>query len=282
MVYAYYFQTEVFCEFAASGHHFTQPTRPTVKLRSNAVSTSDCICTKDTKRDDTMVVRVSRLLGKYSIVQGLHTNWLASVYALNLVCNQIHAETLPFLYNRTVFIFASPRRITNFLNVIPGSKLQHITKLRLHYSTYGAPENLQDIIWQDKYTEAWKRALKTASKTLLNLQNLELWVQVSLSPLRLNLREQWVKPLLQFRRLNKLKTVNVHVRSQWSKGRWATFEGNKELAKASWDLHELFGRALSLAILGAKEAEAMAEFNTAWEVTYRRWQYSLGYAKIGW
>ncbi|CAO2649081.1 Nn.00g100300.m01.CDS01 [Neocucurbitaria sp. VM-36] len=304
MVYKYYFQPDVRCEFASRGHQFMQPERPTVKLQSNVLATNRHISKNDSNREGgcSVVIRISRALGKYNAVQGLRTNWLTSVYALNLACRQIHAETLPLLYNKTVFVFASSRRIANFLDVISNPMLQNITKLQLHYTTYGAPTKLEDAIWQDKHTDAWTQAMKTASKTLLNLEHLEVLVYVSQFPLHFDLHEQWVGPLLQFRRLTrppklahgsttsdlstqeqkKLKIAHVHIQSLCSKLPLAWFNGNAELARACLDLHHLFGQSVSFAILGANEVEAMAEFNTAWRVKYRRWQYHLGFAKIGW
>ncbi|KAF1845911.1 uncharacterized protein K460DRAFT_366752 [Cucurbitaria berberidis CBS 394.84] len=300
ITYKYYFRSDVRCEFAAKGCHFTQFKRRLVKLRSNLVHMNDHSTKQEKERPIT--IRVSRKLGKYNIVRGLQTNWLASVYALNLVCKLIHVETLAFLYSNTVFVFESPRRITNFLEIVSKPNLENITKLQLHYATYGAPNHLDDTIWQDKHTKTWTRACNTASKKLSCLRELEIWIKVNHSPLRFNLRENWVKPLLQFRRLTctsklgdgsttsdpptahqkKLEIVNVHIRTRWSENPLAAFDYNKELARASSDLHVVFGRAVSLAILGAKEDHAMADFNTAWRETHQAWQYHLGYGKIDW
>ena len=303
MVYEYYIQPDFRCEFAAKGYCFKQAKSRTVKLLPNVHRTSHLY--KDSTKPEEYgptVIRISRPLGKYNVVQGLQTNWLASIYTLNLVCKQIHAETQEFLYQKTVFVFESPKRLTNFLTFISKPKLATITKLQLHYSTYGAPKSLDDLVWQEKHTKSWTRACSTASKKLLSLQELGFWVKVNHRPLRFNLHENWVKPLLQFRRLirtpkladgtklsnslaeqqKKLEIVNVHIETCWSRNSVVSFNHNKELARASSDLHLLFGRAVSLAILGAKEGEAMAEFNTAWRVTHQIWQYHLGFAKINW
>jgi hypothetical protein len=76
-----------------------------------------------------------------------------------------------------------------------------------------------------------------------------------------------------------LKKVDVHVDTNTA----SLFDPNVGvLLTASVDLHRLFGRAISLAILGYTAEEAMAEFDAAWTGRYKMWQYHLGYGKIKW
>jgi hypothetical protein len=60
------------------------------------------------------------------------------------------------------------------------------------------------------------------------------------------------------------------------------FKYNAPLARASIDLHRLFGEAISRAILGSTEEEAMVGFKEAWEGKYHMWKHHLRFAKTGW
>jgi hypothetical protein len=300
-VYGYYFESEFRCEVAAASSRFEERKPGIVKLWAG-IFQSDSQALKydpEIKEEDPATIRISRPFGKYTIIKGMQTNWFTSLFAINLVCKQIHVETLPFLYRQTLFLFDAPSRIRNFLDVVSKSKLEYITKLQLHYSTYGSPSWNKDHIWQEKHARSWIRALTQVSKRLMGLQNLKIRVRVNDYSPRLNLREPWVLPLLQFRRLtcasktgegctnggtdgtrqNMLDVVIIDFRT--SVFGWQ-FDGHQELAKASEALHRLFGHALSSAILGAKEEEAMADFNEAWNGKYRMWQYHLGFGKTRW
>jgi hypothetical protein len=296
LIYQYYFSSSFRCEVASNSRQFEACKPRTVKLWAGAFQphSQSLQYTSPTNSESPITIRISRPLGKYNIVHGLQTNWFASLFALNLVCKQIYTETLAFIYHKTVFVFDAPSRITNFLRTVSSPKLGHITKLQLHYSTYGCPKWTRDRVWQDKHNESWIRACTLAAKKLGNLTSLKLWIRVNHDPLRFSLRQTWVVPLLQFRRLaltcNKdspttsvqrkmLQSVAIDVQTRLS---GCHFVGNQQLARASEDLHRLFGKAIGKAILGAKEEVAMAEFNDAWEGEHAMWQYHLGFAKTGW
>ena len=154
-IYNYYFESERHCEIIAKGKQFQQQKKPlTVKLSSGIVTPSPLHPAPNTI-DTVHVVRFSRCLGKYNMIQGLQTNWLRSPYALVLVCKQVYAETATYLYRKTVFIFDAPKRMANFFNVVPNTRLECITKLNLHYNTYGHPRSTDHIIWQDKHGQSW-------------------------------------------------------------------------------------------------------------------------------
>jgi hypothetical protein len=150
--------------------------------------------------------------------------------------------------------------------------------------------------------ESWTRACKAAAKSLTGLKELTLWIHASSDPVHLNLREPWLLPLLQFRRLarrpnpqenvdatlsirdrgrqlHRLDTVHVSFRTYLFRSLGL---GGSGLGEASDDLHRLFARAISLAILGASEEEAMHDFTFAWMGKYAHWQHHLGYASTGW
>jgi hypothetical protein len=285
-IYAYIFESEFRCEVASKNRQFDKPKPRKVKLWAGAFQsgTQTLQYTSATKEEEAPItIRISRPLGKYNVVQGLRTNWFASLFAINLVCKQIHTETLAFIYSRTTFVFDAPKRITNFLNIIPTSKLELLTKLELHYTTYGCPALMKDRIWQDKHTESWRRTSAHVSKTLINLHTLKIYIKLHHDPLRFNLRQPWVAPLLQFRRLTqrntKLQTIGIDFKTRLSSNH---FFGNHPLVKASEDLHQKFGSAISKAIRGVKEEEAMKEFKEAWEGEHAMWQYHLGFGKTGW
>lgn len=79
-----------------------------------------------------------------------------------------------------------------------------------------------------------------------------------------------------------LETVKIHIQTRWSKDPLEVFLNNQRLARASTELHVLYGQAVSLAIKGAREEEAMAAFNAAWEGKYKHWKHHLQFAPTGW
>jgi hypothetical protein len=112
---------------------------------------------------------------------------------------------------------------------------------------------------------------------------------------KFSLREKWLKPLLQFRRLADSKELSshntasnplvdrqsgiqiakVHVWTRWARNIEALWAGNKRLIEASKDLHLLYGQAIGLAITGSTEETAMAGFNAAWKGKYAEWRTHL-------
>lgn len=153
-------------------------------------------------------------------------------------------------------------------------------------------------------TSSRHRVCKIASKKLINLQDLTIWAQIHECAPKFTLREKWIEPLLQFRRLSRQRdmihntttadsaqsirhhsnpqSVSVHVQTRWSKNPLTAFRNNGSLARASTDLHVLYGQAISLAIMGATEEEAMAGFKAAWEGEYAQWRFHLQFARTGW
>jgi hypothetical protein len=298
-IYQYCFDFEFRCEIAARGRQFETHKPCTVKLWAGAFQSrvQGLQYNSTTKPEAPITIRISRPLGKYTIVQGLQTKWIASLFAIHLVCKQIYTETLAVIYHKTVFVFDAPKRIASFLDTVTKPKLEYITKLQLHYTTYGCPKWTKDCVWQDKHHDSWIRACSAASKKLGNLRTLKIWMRVNHDPLRFDLRQSWVLPLLQFRRLTRATTYdnptdsNTRVQSKSLDNVEVDFQtplsgcrfaGNNQLAKANEDLHWLFGRAIGKAILGAKAEVAMAHFNVAWEGEHAMWQHHLGFAKTGW
>ncbi|KAI4613696.1 hypothetical protein J4E83_007297 [Alternaria metachromatica] len=157
-IYGYYFDSECRCEIASKGSRLTaRKPPPTVKLSSNLIATKNTTTapTAEIKATLPIVVRFSRSLGKYNAVQGLRTNWPGSLCALSLVCKQVYAETVKLLYQNTTFVFDAPKRMTNFFKYASSIHLGSITKLHLHYSTYGNPNKTVDVVWQEKHHQSW-------------------------------------------------------------------------------------------------------------------------------
>lgn len=296
-IYHYCFQDNFRCELVGKDCSFIAASPKTVKFLSNARVHSNSSCVRrhlETKSDNPIIIQLPpRRSMQTNTVLGSRTSWLDSYCALVLVCKQMHAETLVLLYQRTTFVFEAPRRITLFLQKRMKQNLDHVTKLHFCYDTYGSPSSVRDVIWQEKHIESWARACKVSSKSLTCLQRLKIDIWVNEDAPKFNLRQKWLQPVLQFRRLTygskacsatsnqsprPLQTVIVRIRSRL----WAHDFMNPPLSKACKHLHRLFGEATSHAILGAKEEVAMNKFNSVWNDKYKIWQHHLGFAKTGW
>lgn len=307
-IYDYYFDQDFRVEIAAKGtalsHKAHHP--KTVKLSLNLLDRGRTVH-KDqmtSLQQTPKILRMPRRFGHYQRVNGIRTEWSSSLSALILVCRQVYHEAIIFLYQNTTYTFAAPRRIANFLDVIPKQNLSWVMKLHLHYGSYGCPLLAADRTWANKHLRSWILACKSASKQFINLQQLQVWIKVNEASPRFDLRQHWLQPLLQFRRLSctskakpdsgrpkafptttttkpsgLLKRVEIEFRTYWS-GR-AHFSRESALSDASNHLHRLFAEAISLAILGASEDVAMAKFNSAWE-DYSEWHHHLNYSKTDW
>jgi hypothetical protein len=250
------------------------------------------------------IIRVSRRLGKskQTRVDGLRTNWPNSPCALILVCKMIHRESVVFLYQNTTFVFNAPVRIKNFLETLPSTNLALVTRLELHYTNYGNFHSLYHSAVKDfrrSHLATWTTVCKAVVRQLVNLQELHLWMYITDSPLFFDLRQEWLSPLLPFRRCclaggtdalkaakpkegtaKGLALVSVYFDTWWS--RPDAFFDRPSLTRASADLHRLFGNAIRWAILGESEEKAMAEFKEAWEGEYAQWQHHLQFSTTRW
>ncbi|KAF2499202.1 hypothetical protein BU16DRAFT_453636 [Lophium mytilinum] len=233
-----------------------------------------------------------RLLGKYIRIHGTHTNWKTSLHALLLVNKGIYTEVLPLFYAATTIHTASPTRLSNFFTHIPPGAAAWVRKLELTYTTYGHAHNAHLAHFRTKHFARWTELCRQAAKLMVGLEALRVWVHVTASPLHLNLRERWVAPLLQFRRLTVpnanrkdgagghgtqnalLKHVKVELSSAFTHPfKWA----HPGPETACFELHRLFGEAIARAMLGWSEKDAMVEWDEAWEETYKEWQHFLNF-----
>ncbi|KAF2263610.1 hypothetical protein CC78DRAFT_581326 [Lojkania enalia] len=301
-IYDYYFEEDFRIEVAAKGTRLMYRVPKFMKLCLGIVNKATVYMHQERLQETTpRTLRMPRRLGRYKRIDGIVTDWSTSLCALVLVCKKVYYEAILFLYQNPTFVFAAPRRILNFLEFVQEDALGFIKKLQLHYNTYGSPFQAKDDTWASKHLCTWTTACKAASKKLVNLQKLEIWLKVNENPLCFDLRREWLKPLLQFRRLGnhkkavadketfpareihnhkRLRDVKVHFRTYWTGPQH--FPQISELADASSDLHHLFAEAIVLAILGSSEEEAMSGFKKAWEGKYSRWRHHLNYSATGW
>ncbi len=156
-IYDYCFDPEGRCEIVSRESRFTQYTPETIKLSLHRVPTINTTTSpnSESKHTPPTTVRFSRRLGKYSVIQGLQTNWSGSLCALSLVCKQIYTETATLLYQKTTFVFDAPKRIVNFLKFASSAGIGSITKLHLHYDTYGHPWGSVNVIFEEKHRQSW-------------------------------------------------------------------------------------------------------------------------------
>jgi hypothetical protein len=227
------------------------------------------------------------LTGRYERIRGLDTRWSTSLCGLIFVCKQIHNECICFFYTNTTFAFDSPSRVVNFLKVPLATNLANVTRIQLHYHTYGDPKRSEDIRFKQKHAESWSRTCKTAAQELVNLKHIDIWIHTRETNVRLGIHENYLMPICWFRQRldpNKtiskaLKTANVRIDTIWN--RQDAFK-DKHLQWASEHLHKLFEEAISRMMMGAKPAVAMEEFNRAWEHQFARWHHHLQFAGTGW
>jgi hypothetical protein len=282
LIYHYYFQQEFRVEIAAKGAEFAVEAPRTIKLCLGTVNRDGSVFKYQPKPKKVlpMTLRMHRQHGHQNRVDGLRTNWATSLSALVLVCKQVHAEAIVFLYQNTTFVFNAPKRIINFLGIVSKNNQANITKLQLHYSTYGHPRLVEMQKWKRKHGESWHAACISASKRLVHLQALEVHIHVN-THTKFDLREDWVQPLLHFRRLtcagracgnqekhckiHNLGIVKIHLQTRWRR-RWTPSNVLRypELEDACDDLHSYFSQTLELAIHGFSEETALAEFKEAW------------------
>lgn len=268
-VYDYYFKNEFRVEIVARGTVLVKPKPKTVKLYVSP--RYDHVKTRTPLADvPSNFLRMSRTMGRYKHVDGIETKWASSLSALPLVSKQIYAETVSYLYLNTTFVFDAPRRLTNFIESVPAINLSHVTKLILHYSTYGDPRYKNPF--QEKHVKSWTTACEVASKSLTNLQRLEVFFNHNGNELVFSNGNRYIQPLLQFRRLsstpvsnkpahstsatetsNRLSTVIVHFSTRNTR---RSYE-NAYLKEVSSGLLDLYGVAISRAILGWKKHDVV-------------------------
>lgn len=175
----------------------------------------------------------------------------------------------------------------NFLKVVPAPNQYHVTKIQLHYRTYGDPQKTKDIPWKKKHLECWDKTFKIVATELVNLKTIDIVVHLRETNVCLALSEPSLSPLFQFRRCSDstrnqakaLETVNVVVYTMWTGDH---FFFDPRLTWASDTLHTLFGLAVSRYILGQSEEQAMAQLKEVWDDDFKNLHHHLRIMPPGW
>ncbi|TKA52295.1 hypothetical protein B0A49_12691 [Cryomyces minteri] len=223
-----------------------------------------------------------RKLGRYRRVQGLATHWPRSLSAIILTCHQVCDEASYYLYRNSVFSFYTIRGLTNFIQVIQPRNLASIIQLRLDQFSYGEPRAMKDRIWKMRHDNAWHSACEMVVASLPRLEVLELRLFLSETPLRFDLKQPWVAPLLQFASLQNLKSVKVALTSHFSlKGghqllpsRRSSRRDNELKAHICAKLHHEFAEVIKRKVLGWDDARALQAYDAVFEgslVWFRCW-----------
>jgi hypothetical protein len=306
-IYGYYFQDPFRAEIASKDQLFKRRPPPTFKL-CLPIADKNGVIFKDKPRavePTPQTVCTPHALGRYIRVHGMSTKWDTSLCPLILVCKQIYNETLVLLYHNTTFVFVSAQRIQNFVKVLPKPNLELVTKLQVHYLCYGDPRMTTHKRFKDKHHDSYLSAFKAASKALVNLQGLEIWIQTRHKRVYLYLARPDLEPVLQFRRLNcgkrrsfgtpaesttpssspsrqpvgPLQRVKVHFSTPMRR-KWAHNPSQDilypprilRLQTVTLRLHDLFGNAIARAILGWSREDAMAELKAYWDEQEEDWE----------
>jgi hypothetical protein len=151
--------------------------------------------------------------------------------------------------------------------------LKYIHRLHLHHSTYGEPKDPENIKFKARADCKWAETCLLVIKNLPDLRELCINLLVNDSPFRLNLEENWVRPLLYFKKLDKLDKVNIHLFSRWRR-ETAVDKNNERMWRGypphivrqmmrnhegNGAIHELFGKAIAMKIKGFCDDCAMEE-----------------------
>lgn len=222
--------------------------------------------------------------------------WATSLSAILLVSKQVYAETRPILYALTTFVFSSASYLDCFLRAVPKSSLAFITKLELHHNTYGDPQERSCARYKTMYDERWLQSCRFAARQLSGLRRLTLFLHVSDRPLRFQLQEPWVRPLLGFRKHSlklcgnitvpkygnksglrgQLEVVNVRLSSTLT-GRIEKYQSHPpgwrmskdELSARVEELHRGFAEVLEKVMLGCLATKAIDEYRSSARVNCR-------------
>ena len=235
---------------------------------------------KASHHSENHTIKFSGTLGKNKFFHGKNTKWATSVTGLHLVNKQISRECLGYLYNRIILFSDTSRRLINWMETVRPHRLALLTQLYLDHVTYGDPKFSEDDIWKIKSDRKWSEVCKLAVKSFPHLTKLVINVDVHDTPFRFTLTEPWIQPLLYFKQLQELKEVEVHVHSPC---RRSTLFDNKwyehlpplyirQLTlndKGNNELHELFGLAVSMKILGFCDDCCLEELR---EAIFGRWK----------
>jgi hypothetical protein len=226
------------------------------------------------------MIKFSGTLGKNKFFHGKNTKWATSVTGLHLVNKQISRECLGHLYNRIILFSDTSRRLISWIETVSPHRLALLTQLYLDHVTYGDPKLFDNGIWKIKSDYKWAEACRLAVQSFPHLTKLVINIDVHDTPFRFSLKEPWLQPLLYFKQLQELKEVEVHVHSPYRRStffdvnRWEDVPAFyvRQLVindKGNNELHELFGLAVSMKILGFCDDCCLEELRDA---LFGRWK----------
>jgi hypothetical protein len=195
-------------------------------------------------------------------------SWCFSISAMHLVCKPISAEYLSFLYSRVEFWFASPNWLLHFCTTGSRIGLHYVRKVRLAIITHGQPEKMRDVVFVGKHYGAWEKAVRKMIEEMPNLEEVDIKLRVTDSPLIFTFREPWAALVLQLRALEHLKRARVTLWSRAVKSHWDWDDITVEQNSAAWvalttSLHAQFANALALRIEGKPERAAVYRYRAS-------------------
>lgn len=126
---------------------------------------------------------------------------------LLLICRQINQEVIQFIYARTTFCFDRIVVINKFLNIVPAPAAKSLEHLEITHIGYAEPQWTRDRVWKLRHDKKWGMMLNRI-KEMIGLERLDLNFTFFDWPCRLELDEDWAKPLLNLAG-EGLERVNV-------------------------------------------------------------------------
>lgn len=132
----------------------------------------------------------SRLYGQFS-QHGAGTPLL-------LVCHQMNAEAVEYVYARTTFRFENMNTIHQFLDTVPTAGAKSIETLEVRQRGYGEPQWTVDREWKLRHDDKWKKTLGKVRERMIALQTLTLNITVFDWPCRLEMDAPWARTLIKF------------------------------------------------------------------------------------
>ncbi|KAJ9223336.1 hypothetical protein DTO169C6_4382 [Paecilomyces variotii] len=132
--------------------------------------------------------------------------------ALVYTCREVYRETVLFLYSNTQFVFRSTKVINTFLRNTPIVAQNAIRHLELNYIGYNEPRLTEFRKFKIRSDLAWYLACSTMAQNFISLRVLHLHITIWDRPMKLDLKERWAIPLLEFARKGGLDHVDANLR----------------------------------------------------------------------
>ena len=144
-----------------------------------------------------------------------YTNSLLSMLS---TCHQVRNEATTVFYGKSSFGFTSLHVMRRFLSSIGPMAAAAIQRIYIQHATYGEPCRTKDVHWKTAHDERWDEFCQDIGTCLPGLKELRVLLQVNERPLRVDLAEDWVGPLLAFQRL-RLAAFGLELVAGWCNSR---------------------------------------------------------------